>query len=357
MKKKNNTPEPSYLSLADVAGLTAAVCCDLYAAAVQVRRRAFVEQGKLVMHLDSIKLPAGKTVYGMLQSRNVPEGSVHQARMAADILKELVIPGHLPEARFNKVITFRIARQGRRLIQGKAKTKLAPEQLAAILSEGNSAAIGAELDCLCEHGMTIADRESAIETEAAEAAALKAAEEQAAKLKAAEAERLAKEQAAEIERLKAAAAANATSSEPETIIITGSAEDPDEEEEEEEETDDTEIEDPSDPSDPSDNPEEDEGEEEEDESDDIEEEDPEEEEEEEESADPAPVITSHKPQDKGNPPPPPPAPSAESITTRIEELLVEALDLGPEEMEKLVHYLRRSTNDLAATLDALKAVA
>jgi flagellar biosynthesis GTPase FlhF len=322
----------------------------LYAAAVQVRRRAFVEQGKLVLHLDSLKLPAGKSIYSMLQARHVPEGSVHQARMAADILKALVQPGLITEARFDEIITFRVARQGRRLIQGKAAITLTPENLASLMLTGDSASIGAELDCLCEHGTTIADREAQLEAKATEAAALKAAEEQAAAIKAAEDERIKKEQAAEIERLKAEAAANAANASASAgTEETEEQEESDPDEEEEEESDEDEESDPD---------------EEEEESDEDEEADPDEEEEseEQEESDPteetttSPPVTSTAPPapDNGNPPPPPPAPTAASITSRIETLLVEALELGPDEMEKLVHYLRRSTNDLAATLDAMK---
>lgn len=210
------------LSLADVAGMSVDETADEFAHRVRSARRLFVEQGKLVQHLRAAKLKKGQTVYGILQSRHgVSQGSIDIAIKVAEIIEAVVIPGHLPEARFDEVVTFRIANRARGLLAGKGNAKLTPQELGALLASGDSAAIGDDMDCLTEHGVTVAGREAAIkakekaEAEAkaqAEAAAqAKAAEETAAR-EAAEAEAeanrqaareaLAKQQAAEAELAK-----------------------------------------------------------------------------------------------------------------------------------------------------------
>lgn len=218
------------LSLADVAGMSVDETADEFAHRVRSARRLFVEQGKLVQHLRAAKLKKGQTVYGILQSRHgVSQGSIDIAIKVAEIIEAVVIPGHLPEARFDEVVTFRIANRARGLLAGKGNAKLTPQEFAALLATGDSAAIGDDMDCLTEHGVTVAGREAAIkakekaEAEAkaqAEAAAqAKAAEETAAR-EAAEAEAeanrqaareaLAKQQAAEAELAKQRAESTAS---------------------------------------------------------------------------------------------------------------------------------------------------
>lgn len=197
------------MSMADVAALSATDAAAAFKGRSDIRQAAFVEQGKLVLHLDSMKLKAGQSVYGLLTAQGVPEGSVNNARLCADVLKAVVIPGHLPETRFDSIVTFRIVRQSRRLLNGKAAIKLEPAALAAILSDGNQAQIGSELDCLAEHGQTIAEREAALKAEEKQAAALATATAAAEKLKAKEDAKAAKEAAKE-----AAKAPAATTTEP-----------------------------------------------------------------------------------------------------------------------------------------------
>ncbi|MES2923149.1 MAG: hypothetical protein V4819_16455, partial [Verrucomicrobiota bacterium] len=109
MKAKPNIV--TLLSLAAIEGLTAVQTAKQFAERVNVRQRAFVEQGKLVYHLRTLKLKAGQSVYNILQGQGVPEGSVQQAVTTADLIEKLVIPGHLTEQRFDQIITFRICRQ------------------------------------------------------------------------------------------------------------------------------------------------------------------------------------------------------------------------------------------------------
>lgn len=341
--KPSKQTDIAVLSLADIAGYTAAATADQFAYRVAVAKRAFVEQGKLVHHLDNMKLKAGQSVYGLLQQRGVSEGSIQSARTVADLIDALVIPGHLTETRFDESITFRIARQARRLIQGKAAVTLAPEALAALMLSGTTAAVGAELDCLAEHGVTIAAREIAqaeqaaqAEANSAQAAADRAAAVQLKAIQAAEAEI----QAAE------AAQASATSANVTNIAPAAPEDEEDEEDEEEEEEEEEET------STPSEAPAEEEDEEEE------ESEAPAEEEEEEETEDeaPAPVVV-HADRKPGNNPPPPSGPTLPGIVDEFNTLLNRALDLPAADLEKLVHFLHGSANDIAATLESLKAVA
>ena len=337
--------EVAVLSIAEISGLTPAATADIFAASTNNRRKAFINQGKLVFHLDQCKLPKGQSVYGLLQKRGVAEGSIHQARMTADLIGALVVPGHMTEARFDEVATFRIVRQARRLWQGKAKVKLTPEAICAILETGDSSQIGAELDCLADHGQTIAEREAAIEAERQEEEARKAAEEQAARLQAEETARLkadleAAEAAREEAERKAAEAAAAAAAAAPTTTTTApapvkAAEEP--EEEEEEEADDEEEAD------------------EEEEADDEEEE--AEEEDEPEAEAPATVVDFSR--DGGSTPPPAPrkpAPAPVSladITRRIDDLLVESTALSAEDMAALAAFLRKSADDLAEVVNTL----
>ena len=336
--KPSKQTDIAVLSLADIAGYTAAATADQFAYRVAVAKRAFVEQGKLVHHLDNMKLKAGQSVYGLLQQRGVSEGSIQSARTVADLIDALVIPGHLTETRFDESITFRIARQARRLIQGKAAVTLAPEALAALMLSGTTAAVGAELDCLAEHGVTIAAREIAQAEQAAQAEANSA---QAAADRAA-AVQLKAIQAAEAE-IKAAESAQAAATPANVTNIAPAA--TEDEDEEETETEDEESED-----------EESEETETETEDEESEEEETEDEEEETEDEAPAPVVVQadRKP---GNNPPPPSGPTLPGIVDELNALLNRALDLPAADLEKLVHFLHGSANDIAATLESLKAVA
>lgn len=327
MKKKAtatttpDAPEVPILSLAEAEKLSVADTVSQFAGRVQSRRRMFVEQGKLVYHLDNVKLPRGQSIYSILKAGGIPEGSVQQARMTADCIAELVIPGHLTEARFDELITYRIARQARRLFQGKAAVTMTTAEVAAILATGNPAAIGEELDCLCEHGMTISARETALAEKQAEAEREKAA---AAKADAEEARKL----------LASRDAVLPTAAEREAAKNQDPA-------------------DPSDQPDPTDPPEE----EEEEETAPDESEDEEEEEEEVEDTAPEPVVVDGTKGGNKPAPAPPAKPTLAEITGRFDDVLVAAMELEGDELEKLVKFLRSRTDDMAATLQSLHAVA
>lgn len=183
-------PSLTVLSLAEIAGLSIPVTTRMFGDRVRAARIGYAEQGKLVHHLDNCKLPKGTSIYGLLQKEaGVSEGSVHAARMVADLIADLVVTGLLPEARFDDVISFRIAKHARALLKGTAKVKMAAVEIATLLATGARADIGAEMDCLTQHGMTIAAREAAedarILAETTKAAEDKAAAEAKAKADAA----------------------------------------------------------------------------------------------------------------------------------------------------------------------------
>jgi hypothetical protein len=347
------------LSLADVAGLTINATCELYANRGKVASKVFIEQGKLVHHLRNSKLKPGQTIYGLLRDKQVSEGSVQSAVVVADLIDALVIAGHLTEARFDECITFRTSRMGRQLFQGKAKSglKLDGPALAALMLSGTTAAVGAELDCLCEHGVTIAERETALAEQAAQAAADSKAAAELVKIQAAEAAAKALQDAADAQAKAVADALAAATPAPSNVtpISTPAAiaaalgeDEPDEEE------------DAAPAPAPAGDPLEDEEEDEEQAAPTPEPEpaaEPADEEDEDET--PAPVVVDGT-KDRGTPPPPPapPAgPTLASITGELNDTLVKAFDLSAEDLEALVHFLRATTNDIAATLDSLKAVA
>jgi hypothetical protein len=185
---KYKAPSEPTMQLAEVEKLTTAKAADAVGDRHHSSRRMFVEKGKLVFHLrENCTLRKPQTIYGILQARGVPESSVNNAVMVANFIGNFVKPELVSEARMDEIITHRISRQVHRITTGKTPCKLEPEALAGILNAGEKAAIGEELDCLAEHGMTIADKEKADAEAKAEA-------DRTAKL-AAEAEKAAKEKA------------------------------------------------------------------------------------------------------------------------------------------------------------------
>lgn len=196
------------LSLAEIAGLTTLQAVDGLADRYQARARSFVEMGKLVWHVENRSgLPKNQTVYGLLAKRGVPESSVNNARLVEKFITAFITPGLVTEARADEIITFRIVNQCARLLGGKSAVTLTPEQLAPLLNEGAKAAIGDELDCLDEHGLSIAGH---TEKQAAEKAEQKRVADAAAA-------------AANLVTPPAAAAvtAPAASSEPEPLVVDG----------------------------------------------------------------------------------------------------------------------------------------
>ncbi len=217
-KKKQAAPAVPVLSLDEIAGLSTNDAADQFADRYQARTRAFTEMGKLVWHLENrAAVPKGQTIYGLLQKRGVPEGTVNNARLVEKFITAFVTPGLVTEARADEIITYRIVNQCARLLSGKSAITMKPEELAPLLNDGQKAAIGDELDSLDEHGQSIAGR--------AESEATRKAEEK----------RTADLAAAALAAALAAAPAPAAgetatpppaSTEPETVVVDGTKEAP-----------------------------------------------------------------------------------------------------------------------------------
>lgn len=172
---KKNTPSESVISLAEVATETLAEAADRFAGHYTGRQRSYVAMGKHVLHMDSMKLPKGVTVYGELGKRGVPQSSVNNARIAARFYSAMVVTGLVSEARADEILTFRVANQTGRIIAGKGAITMTAEQIAPIINEGEKAAIGDELDSLAEHGLTVAAKDKLDKEKNAEAARVIAA--------------------------------------------------------------------------------------------------------------------------------------------------------------------------------------
>lgn len=180
---KKKQPAVAVLSLDEIAGLTTVQAADQCADKYQARTRAFVEMGKLVYHMENRSgIPKGQSIYGLLQKRGMPEGSVHNARMAANFIAAFVATGLVSEARADEIITHRVVNQTGRLLSGKSVITMTAEELAPLLNEGHKAAIGDELDCLDEHGMSIAARKEAEDKRKAEEARIAESNAKAAAL-------------------------------------------------------------------------------------------------------------------------------------------------------------------------------
>jgi hypothetical protein len=182
MSKKTNAVPPA-ISLDEISALSVNDAADGFAKEYTVKTRAFVAMGKYAFHLmNRVKLPKGQTLYGIMQKRGVPQGSVNNALLVEKFISAFVITGLVTEARADEIITFRVVNQCARIMGGKSAVTMTPEELAPLLNEGNKAAIGDELDSLQEHGLTIAGREEAEKAKQDEEARIAAANEAAAKL-------------------------------------------------------------------------------------------------------------------------------------------------------------------------------
>ena len=113
-----------------------------------------IQIAKLILAFDRAAVPPDVTLYGYLKSWGVPEGSIHNGRLAARFLDSFVRPGHLTEARAAEILTARIARQTHRLLTGRTESgcRMTPDALAVVLDGDSRAAIGAELDSLARYG-------------------------------------------------------------------------------------------------------------------------------------------------------------------------------------------------------------
>jgi len=183
MAKPKTPVNVPVLSLDEIATYSADDAADAVGHRYCARSRQFIEMGKLVFHLENrVKLAKGQTIYGLLQKRGVPESSVNNCRLVEKFLTAFVVPGLVTEARFDAICTFRVANVCARILAGKTAAKMTAEQLAAIVNSGEKSAIGDELDCLDEHGMTIAGRKDAEDKKKADAERLATATAAAAKL-------------------------------------------------------------------------------------------------------------------------------------------------------------------------------
>ena len=190
---KPKTPPAPVLTLAEIEGLTATQAADQVGEKYKARTRIFVEMGKLVYHLEHrAKLTRGQTIYGILQARGVPEGSVHNARMAATFIKTFVETGLLTESRADEIITHRTVNRISQIVSGKTACALSAAELAALMKDADKAAIGDELDCLAEHGLTIAAKAEKDKADAEEAKRLADLAARAAELEAQQAAEKAK---------------------------------------------------------------------------------------------------------------------------------------------------------------------
>jgi hypothetical protein len=115
--------------------------------------------GQIIQAIDRAALPEGVTLYSFLKSWGVPEGSIHNGRLAARFLDSFVSPGLLTEERAAEILTARIARQTHRLLTGRTESRIrmTAGDLATVLAADSRASIGATLDSLARYGQQPAE--------------------------------------------------------------------------------------------------------------------------------------------------------------------------------------------------------
>jgi hypothetical protein len=172
------------LSISDAEKLTPANIGKAFYERYAQRSKAFLEQGKLVYALSQKTLKAGQSIQSIITSKGVPTGSVDNARKAASLIEHLVVPGIVNESHFDKVATFRLCRNGCKLLglSKKDDAVMTADQLGQVISENSKPAeIGNILDTWVEHGKSPEDHQADLKAQAqaqadAEAEAKKNAE-------------------------------------------------------------------------------------------------------------------------------------------------------------------------------------
>ena len=176
--------KPNTLSISDAEKLTPANIGKAFYERYAQRSKAFLEQGKLVYALSQKTLKAGQSIQSIITSKGVPTGSVDNARKAASLIEHLVVPGIVNESHFDKVATFRLCRNGCKLLglSKKDDAVMTAHQLGQVISENSKPAeIGNILDTWVEHGKSPEDHQADLKAQAqaqadAEAEAKKNAE-------------------------------------------------------------------------------------------------------------------------------------------------------------------------------------
>ena len=188
---KTQNPNSVSVPFSEVKKLTLK---DAIACAVEQQMKAasaYVTTAKLVLHMETLPIPKGKTIGGLLREAGVKKSNIDNARYAASVFTELVAPGLLPEREFDK-LTFGECFRIRRAVSGGSKLQLSGPMVVALLQESDRA--DEELDCFYEHGCDLSKKakqdKAAADAEKARAEAAKQAEIKAA------AERLAAEKLA-----------------------------------------------------------------------------------------------------------------------------------------------------------------
>jgi hypothetical protein len=178
---KTQNPNPVSVPFSEVQKLTLK---DAIACAVEQQMKAasaYVTTAKLVLHMETLTIPKGKTIGGLLREAGVKKSNIDNARYAASVFTELVATGLLPEGEFDK-LTFGECFRIRRAMSSGSELQLSGPMVVALLQESDRA--DEELDCFYEHGCDLAKKtkqdKAAADAEKARAEAAKAAEIKAA---------------------------------------------------------------------------------------------------------------------------------------------------------------------------------
>jgi len=178
---KTQHPNPVSVPFSEVQKLTLK---DAIACAVEQQMKAasaYVTTAKLVLHMETLPIPKGKTIGGLLREAGVKKSNIDNARYAASVFTDLVATGLLPEKEFDK-LTFGECFRIRRTMSTGSELQLSGPMVVALLQESDRA--DEELDCFYEHGCDLAKKakqdKAAADAEKARADADKQAEIKAA---------------------------------------------------------------------------------------------------------------------------------------------------------------------------------
>jgi hypothetical protein len=172
MGKSTQIPLPERVTpFAEIQKMTQTQTVEQFVAQMRHAARAFALAAKLILHLAATVKPP-QTIGGLLRKSGIRKTTIDNARQAARVFEELVLPKHISETQFDQ-LSFAECVTVNRAMSGAAKEKQSAKSVVAMM-KSHPQTWDEELDCLARHGRSVA-AQAKIEKQAEEEAKEKAA--------------------------------------------------------------------------------------------------------------------------------------------------------------------------------------
>lgn len=170
MRKRIKTPPTdSVTPFAEIQKMTQGQALEAFVAQSRLANRMFVITAKLMLHL-ALTVLKHQTVGGLLAKSGIRKTTIDNARQAARVFEELVLPPQIAftEEQFD-ALTFAECLAINRSMSGAAKEKQSAAKIIALMKKHPNT-WDAELECLTRHGHSCAEQAKVEKAAAAEAA-------------------------------------------------------------------------------------------------------------------------------------------------------------------------------------------